>query len=136
MDGEEKLRRTMRAREAEEEAREQRWLDVSKARLLRIVRKKFKTANIGDIARVEEWFGSLWGHGKPEGERSEAELEWAKVWRACRTEMLNLGNAQSRAVEAEFATHEIRWLRHRLDLPVVGSQETSKDEGEEDDVEG
>jgi hypothetical protein len=94
----------------------------SKERLTVAVSKKLNTSFIGAIARMEVCFGHLWGHGKNEDECSPSELRARKVWDECRTEILNNGNNQIRAVKSEIRQYDILWNRHHLDLLVKEGQ--------------
>jgi hypothetical protein len=55
------------------------------------VETRFKTVMIGSIARVENYFGYLWGH--PEKDNiTDKQKEFKQLWEELRTEMLNHGN--------------------------------------------
>lgn len=95
---------------------EEKYKDNSKKRLIDIVSKKFKTTMIGSLAKFEENFGFLWGHGKKE--LTEQEAEFRKVWETVRTEILNNGNNQLRAAQDEIASHSMTWDRYRTDFIV------------------
>lgn len=58
--------------------------------LLRKAETRFKTIMIGSIARVEEYFGYLWAHGKDNP--TEREEQFRVLWDELRNEMLNNGN--------------------------------------------
>lgn len=55
---------------------------------------RFKTIMIGSLARVEQYFGYLWGHG--EEELTDKQKEFRELWEELRTEILNHGNFQIR----------------------------------------
>ena len=117
------IRRQMDAaaatRRADAEAGRKRYRGQSRARLLTIVRKKHNTTLIGSISRFEEHVGrALWGHGLTDAERTEDQKKWLQVWLAARTEILNNGNNQLRALEKEFEQYEVEWTRYQTDLPV------------------
>ncbi len=112
------LRRAMEHNRNEEQ---QRYQEASLLRLQRIIEKKMTTTFIGALARFETYFGQLWGHRRDRGELSEQELAWRELWEQCRTEVLNNGNNQLRAVEAELALYTVWWKRHQLNLPVAGA---------------
>lgn len=63
-------------------------------------RRRFDTATVGAVAAVERAFGALWGHGRPP--RSAAEEAWGAVWMACRDEIFDVGNGQSRALLSDL----------------------------------
>lgn len=124
MDENDRLRRVVERRRVDEaEAHRRKYEDSSRARLLRILKKKLTTAFIGALARVESHLGAaLWGHGRPDCECSPAQLEWRRVWDECRTDILTNGNNQVRAVEAELAQHKVSWDRHSMVLPVPSTE--------------
>lgn len=95
---------------------EEKYKDNSKKRLLDIIGKKFKTTMIGSLAKFEENFGFLWGHGK--NELTEQESEFRKIWDNVRTEILNNGNNQLRAAQDEIANHSMSWDKYRTDFIV------------------
>lgn len=51
-----------------------------------------QTIMIGALARIEEKFGDLWGHGKDDSELSNEEVYWQNIWLDLRTSILDLGN--------------------------------------------
>jgi hypothetical protein len=85
--------------------------ETSKTRLLGITKTKLKTSFVGALAKFETYFGSLWGHGKPRTECTETQLHNREVWDQCRTEVLNNGNSQIRAMESELDQYTISWDR-------------------------
>lgn len=95
---------------------EEKYKDNSKKRLLDIVAKKFKTTMIGSLAKFEENFGFLWGHGK--NELTEQEAEFRKIWDNTRTEVLNNGNNQLRAAQDEIANHSMAWDGYKTEFIV------------------
>jgi hypothetical protein len=111
-----RLARAAFARRGDDEARTCRYQDASRERLLRILKTKLKTTFVGDLARVETFLGPLWGHGKDPSLLSPEELYWRERWETLRTEILNNGNHQIRAVESELAQHTVSWDRHRIEL--------------------
>lgn len=106
-----------------QQEREQRFLEQSRDRLGRILEKKCTTAFIGALSCFEKFFGDLWGHGKRAADLSEEEAAWLERWQQCRTEVLNKGNAQTRAVRAELDNHSVAWGRHKLEMRTDGQQE-------------
>ena len=106
-------------RAAEDEGAEQRYLESSRKRLLKIVSKKNVTSFIGAIAKFEQFFGAVWGHGVPDDQKTPEQLAWAAAWEQARTEILNNGNNQLRAVENEFAQYTVRWNRYSTVLPAA-----------------
>lgn len=105
-------------KDAAKKANQERSAANSKRRLEGIVEKKSKTIMIGALARFEERFGVLWGHGKPEGELSEEEKAWRELWDVARTEVLNNGNNQIRAIKEEMGRYAVTYEGYHVKLPV------------------
>jgi hypothetical protein len=128
-DLERKLRRVAAERAVtERRATLARDLAEGRGRLERIVQKKLKTAFVGALARVEAAFGALWGHGKSDSRLAPEERAWRAVWEACRNEILNNGNHQARALEAEFPQYDIQWTGYRAILTPAPAEEDGTDE--------
>lgn len=70
-------------------------------RLLRSCERRLSTAFVGALSRFETWFGRLWGHGRHREDLSPEELVWREAWEACRNDVLNNGNNQVRALQAD-----------------------------------
>jgi hypothetical protein len=100
------------------EAKEQRFLELSRQRLDKLISTKIRTAFIGALAAFEDNYGFLWGKDKEEGELTKAETDMADLWEQTRTKILNNGNAQIRAAQTEIANHVIKWNRYHIELPV------------------
>jgi len=98
---------------------ERAYAEASARRLQAILRRKLTTAFIGALAQFEKHFGGLWGHGRPTTSLTADEREWRARWEACRTDALNVGNTQVRAVRNELDQYQISWNRHRLVLPAL-----------------
>lgn len=80
----------------------------ARRRLLTIVKSKIQTTMIGAIAAVEDELGSLWGIRKHPDDLTEDEAALEVVFQGLRTRILNLGNAQRRAIESEFERYQVR----------------------------
>ena len=91
----------------------------SQERLAESVRTKLNTAFIGAISQVEKHLGHLWGHGKKEHDCTPQELEFRRIWGLCRTDILNNGNNQIRAMKSEVKQYDVLWNRHHMDLEVT-----------------
>lgn len=65
-----------------------------KINLYKQIQKRFQTSMIGSLARVEEYFGFLWGHNK--NHLSNKEHANRELWEELRTEILNHCNYQMR----------------------------------------
>lgn len=103
---------------------EQRYLELSRKRLDKIITTKMKTCFIGALSAFEETFGSLWGHGKDVEDLTPAEKQNRELWINTRTKVLNNGNTQLRASQTEIANHVIKWNRYHIDFIVKPIQET------------
>jgi hypothetical protein len=119
VDERERLSRVVARRKAEGPAARKRYEDRSRQRLAAEARRKATTGFIGALAEFEKFFGALWGHGKADADRTEREKKWFELWQRCRNEVLNRGNAQVRALEAELAQYVVSWSRHTLTLPAL-----------------
>ena len=62
----------------------------NKRQILKAAETRFKTIMIGSIARVEDYFGYLWAHGKDAP--TERQEEFRALWDELRNEILNHGN--------------------------------------------
>lgn len=58
------------------------------------IEKRFQTTMIGSIARIEDYFGFIWGHNKKTISAKEQQNE--ELWQELRTEILNHCNYQMR----------------------------------------
>lgn len=100
-------------------ADEARYDEQSRRRLLRTLEKKLNTSFIGALSKFETFFGPLWGHRKDESELTPEQKKWREIWSLCRTEILNNGNNQLRAIQSEVVQYTVTWNKHNLVLPVV-----------------
>lgn len=128
MDAERQLYEVNEKRKASEPlASEARYEDESRKRLGRIIDKKIMTSFIGAVAKFEEFFGHLWGHGLSlDQELSESENRNLELWNECRNEVLNNGNSQKRALQTELLLYTIKMNRCRARL--LPKPLTKKDE--------
>lgn len=94
-----------RAREDQERRREQ-----SRQRLGRLIERRLKTAFVVPLAEIETFFGLLW-----EQPTAEAAM-WRERWEACRSRILDNGNSQVRALEAELLQYVVDWVGFNLTL--------------------
>lgn len=95
----------------------------SAARLKETIRTKLNTSFIGAISRFEKFMGFVWGHQLPDSRCSKEQLELRKVWNECRTDVLNNGNNQIRAMNSEVNQYDVLWNRHHIDLSVKGTEQ-------------
>jgi len=99
-------------------AREERFLEQSRRRLDKIVSTKVRTAFIGALAAFEEEFGFLWGHEASEDHLTAEQQNMRELWIRARTNVLNNGNTQLRALRNEIANQTVKWNRHHIDFVV------------------
>lgn len=125
---EESYEELVRKHEQFKAAKEAKYKDVSKDRLLKISKKKIQTTMIGALSTLEKQFGFLWGHGTEEPLTPEQQ-HLRDLYDEVRSEILDRGNAQSRNLEAEFSQYDISWNRYKMELPVT---KLDTIEGEED----
>lgn len=90
----------------------------SKNRLIDNIEKKFRTTIIGILARCEEQFGYLWGHGLEYKNLTSDQKEFRAIWEDLRTEILNHGNSQLRAALEELSQYTITWNQYRTEFIV------------------
>lgn len=107
------FRKQRKAIENSRENYNRRYNQSSKERLYKIIATKMRTTFIGSLAKMEEEFGHLWGHGLKESELNENQKKWRSVYNSLRTRILNLGNDQLRAIENEFKQYNIVWERYQ-----------------------
>lgn len=102
--------------------KQEKYEQSSKEKLIKNINKKFTTSNIGCVDSVEKFFGMVWGHGKPESEKTEQEKEWFKIWQDCRKEMMDKGNHERRSAQKELNQYNVSWNRYNIELPFKGEQ--------------
>lgn len=109
----------------QKEAREEKYLNESKKRLEKISTTKVTTVFIGALDVFEKTFGFLWG--SEDGPQTDEQDQWYELWQKARTQILDNGNAQLRALLNEIENHTISWKKYHMDLPVVGISGTNKE---------
>lgn len=106
-------------RKLKDEARKrnsQLYRDNSKKQLAYNIERKFKTTMIGALARFEEIFGYLWGHGKDK--LTQTELEFKKMWDKARTEILDNGNNQLRTALDEINHYSVEFQKYKTEFII------------------
>jgi len=94
-----------------------RILDDSRERLKKIAAKKFRTCFISALAEFENTFGlEVWGHNLPEDSITTEQKANRLRWEQVRTNILNKGNTQSRALGMEMDLHLIEFEGYRMDF--------------------
>lgn len=93
--------------------------EISQSRLRANAEKKMKTTFIGCLDSVEKHLGFLWGHGRADNDLTPDEVEFRLAWDALREEILNKGNSQSRALQAEISEYEVLWKKKDYIFPLA-----------------
>lgn len=132
-----RMSRAISTRKEETEVAKKKYNESSQKRLFKIVEKKLQTSFIGALSQFEEAFGSLWGRDKDDSELTNSEREARKLWNQVRTNILNNGNNQIRAVQNELNQYTVTWNAYRYeykDKPVNGNWKlTSRPEEDKND---
>ncbi len=102
--------------------------EISLSRLRANAEKKMKTTFIGCLDSVEKHLGFLWGHGRPDGDLTEEERDFRVAWDELREEILNKGNSQSRALQAEISEYEVLWKKKDYIFPLTTKEGTKDDQ--------
>ena len=110
--------KTKRVKEAAKKANQERFAANSKRKLEVNIRKKFQTTMIGALAKFEERFGHLWGHGINSEQLDDEQRRYREVWDVVRTEVLNNGNNQLRGANEEIARYNIVWNGYHMEFPI------------------
>jgi len=92
----------------------------TRKKLLKAVSKKARNIFIGSLVILEEHLGQLWGIGLPEEDCTQNQLAWREKWEQLRTDILNSGNAELRAIEKEMSEYDflLRLFRSKDDSQV------------------
>lgn len=123
--GDTPLQRFMSIKEKSREASQANFAEESRKRLDKIISQKMQTTFIGAISAFESNFGFLWGSGKKE--LTEEEQALFNIWQRVRTDILNNGNNQLRALRNELQNHSVSWNRHTLTIKAEEDQNDNRD---------
>src|SRR5687767_13493781 len=93
------LERFVSMRQAAQQATKANYAEESRKRLDKIISTKMNTTFIGALSSFEKNFGFLWGQGKKDADRTDEEKQLNQIWQNIRTEVLNNGNNQLRALK-------------------------------------
>lgn len=104
-------------RRQQKDAHRGRIAQDSRNRLKKIALKKFRTCFISALAEFENTFGfELWGHNLP-GDKLTPEQNANRIrWEQVRKNILDKGNAQSRALGMEIELHRVEFEGYRMDF--------------------
>lgn len=116
-----KMARAVETRKVESEVASKRYNESSRQRLATIMEKKLQTSFIGSLSQLEQFFGHLWGHRADESTLTPEQLEMRHKWNEARTNILNNGNNQIRAMQNELSQYTITWNRYQMNLKPSGT---------------
>lgn len=108
------LQKFLTMKQKSKEASQSKFAEEARKKLDSIISKKMNTTFIGALSSFEKAFGFLWGFGKKDSEKTDEEKELYNIWQNVRTEVLNNGNNQLRALRNELQNHTISWNRHKI----------------------
>jgi hypothetical protein len=92
---------------------EEKEKNESKERLKKMVRKNAMTIMIAALDEFEKEFGEEWGHGIPEDQLDDQQMEMQAAWESVREQILDRGNAKIRATMDEIDQYTISWERYQ-----------------------
>lgn len=98
----------------DKQARDNRASQFAKGKLADSIKKSIDTTMIGAIARFEDAFGELWGHGKDERDLNEVELAARETWNIVRTSVMDNGNTQLRMLVNSLDRYVIKFNRFSI----------------------
>lgn len=120
------LQRFMTLQQKSREASQANFAEESRKRLDKIISQKMQTTFIGAISAFESNFSFLWGSNK-KGELTEDEQQLFNIWQRVRTDILNNGNNQLRALRNELQNHNVSWNRHTLTIKAKEEDQNDTD---------
>ena len=89
----------------------------TKDRLKRIATKKFRTCFISALSEFENVFGlEVWGHGLSVDQLTPEQKANRIRWDQVRKNILDKGNAQSRALGMEIDLHNIKFEGYHVEF--------------------
>lgn len=102
-------------RRVQKDIRNGRIAHDSKERLKKIAQRKFRTCFISALSEFESKFGILlWGHGLSEEEMTPEQIDKRVIWEKVRKNILDKGNAQSRALGMEIDLHHVEFQGYHM----------------------
>lgn len=102
--------RHLEAQRAARERRERERKASDRDRLGRLLEKRLLTATVGDLARIEAYFGHLWGQDKAHEDRTENEQKWLEHFLSLRDEILDHGNQLIRGTRQELDLYAVEFV--------------------------
>ena len=104
-------------RQKQKKIRRGRIAQDSQDRLKKIAHRKFRTCFISALAEFENMFGlEIWGHNLPEDELTQKQKANRIYWEQVRKNILDKGNAQSRALGMEIDLHRLEFEGYKMDF--------------------
>lgn len=104
-------------RRMQKEAYRGRIAKDSQNRLKKIAHKKFRTCFISALSEFENTFGlDLWGHNLPEDKITQKQKANRIRWDQVRKNILDKGNAQSRALGMEIDLHRVEFEGYKMNF--------------------
>lgn len=95
---------------------------LSKDKLKKVAKTKMRTSFIGALSATEKYFSELWEIFPEDDEETVNEKNfWKNTWELCRAEILNNGNNQLRAMEAEIDQYSVSWDGYTRNFSKGGS---------------
>ena len=102
-------------RRVQKDFRDGRIAHDSRERLKKIAQRKFRTCFISALSEFESQFGVLlWGHGLPDEEMTAEQIANRVIWDQVRKNILDKGNAQSRALGMEIDLHHVEFQGYHM----------------------
>lgn len=109
-------------RQGENDKRQKRISQLANDRLKKISHIKFRTCFVSALAEFENTFGfELWGHNLPDDKITKEQKANKILWDKVRKNILDKGNAQSRALGMEIDLHKIEFQGYRINLGEIGN---------------
>ena len=121
--------RLKKVKEAAKKANQERFAANSTRKLEINLRKKFQTTMVGALAKFEERFGHMWGHGIIIEDLDEEQERYREIWDVVRTEILNNGNNQLRGATEELARYSVVWNGYHADFQIVKQDSQESNDG-------
>lgn len=106
-------------RQADENKRlaEESYKSNSKTRLTHSIETKIKTTMIGALDKFEKKLGFLWDEESPDELPTAGELK--ELWQQVRTDILDNGNNQIRAVKEEISLYDVKFNKYVTEFLIT-----------------
>ncbi len=97
---------------------EEKRTDVAREVLEKEITRRLRTVMIGAISSLENNFGFLFAFNENR-ERTDEEMECLDIFNKTRSEILDRGNAQIRAVQDALDLYDISLAKKSISLPMA-----------------